>query len=122
MAHKSVLEEEMLLQIRDSALPEPVREHKFHTTRRWRLDFYWESPIVDRYDLALEVEGGTWIRGRHVTGQGIEKDIEKYNEALMHNILVLRATSKHVKDGRALEWVKRAIKSWTTVSPRDTRQ
>tara|TARA_R110002020_G_C16186321_1_gene765206 strand:- start:608 stop:976 length:369 start_codon:yes stop_codon:yes gene_type:complete len=122
MASVSEVEEQMLVQIRNSGLPEPIREHKFHPTRRWRLDFFWLCPISG-YDLALEVEGGTWMaRSRHTSGKGFENDIEKYNEALMHNVLVLRATTKHVKDGRAIEWVKGIMDRWEMVSPRHTRQ
>jgi hypothetical protein len=122
MASVSELEEQMLVQIRNSGLPEPVREHKFHPTRRWRLDFFWASP-VNHYDLALECEGGTFMaRSRHTSKLGFEKDVEKYNEALMHNILVLRATTTHVKDGRAIEWVKGIMDTWKMGSLRDTRQ
>ena len=60
MASVSELEEQMLVQIRNAGLPEPVREHRFHPTRRWRLDFFWASP-VGYYDLALECEGGTFM-------------------------------------------------------------
>ena len=68
MASVSEVEEQMLVQIRNSGLPEPIREHKFHPTRRWRLDFFWLCPISG-YDLALEVEGGTWMaRSRHTSG------------------------------------------------------
>ena len=77
MASVSELEEQMLVQIRNSGLPEPVREHKFHPTRRWRLDFFWSSP-VGYYDLALECEGGTFMaRSRHTSKTGFEKDVEK---------------------------------------------
>jgi len=122
MASVSELEEAMLVQIRNSGLPEPVREYKFHPTRRWRLDFFWRCPF-NYHDLALEVEGGTFMaRSRHTSKTGFEKDVEKYNEALMHNIMVLRATTTHVKDGRAIEWVKGIMDTWKAVSPLDTRQ
>jgi len=126
MASVSEVEEQMLVQIRNSGLPEPVREHRFHPVRRWRLDFFWLCPdhvISNSYDLALEIEGGTFMaRSRHTSKTGFEKDVEKYNEALMHNILVLRATTTHVKDGRAIEWVKGFMKSWKMVSPPVMRQ
>jgi hypothetical protein len=126
MASVSEVEEQMLVQIRNSGLPEPVREHRFHPVRRWRLDFFWLCPdhvISNSYDLALEIEGGTFMaRSRHTSKTGFEKDVEKYNEALMHNILVLRATTTHVKDGRAIEWVKGIMDTWKMGSLRDTRQ
>lgn len=52
----------------------PVREYKFHPTRKWRIDFAW--PEVK---LAVEIEGAVWVQGRHTRGSGFVKDIEKYN-------------------------------------------
>jgi len=113
MGRVSQLEEEMLVQIRNSGLPEPEREYKFHPTRRWRLDFFWRCPI-NYHDLALEVEGGTYARfSRHTSKKGFEGDCEKYNEVALANIVLLRATSKHVKNGDALEWIKRGVSLWT---------
>jgi len=70
MASVSEVEEQMLVQIRNSGLPEPVREHRFHPVRRWRLDFFWLCPdhvISNNYNLALEIEGGTFMsRSRHL--------------------------------------------------------
>jgi len=57
-------------------LPPPVPEHRFHPERRWRFDYAWPDSKI-----ALEVEGGTWIGGRHSTGAGMQADMAKYNEA-----------------------------------------
>ena len=112
MPTTSALEDEMLVQIRNSGLPEPEREVQFHPTRRWRLDFFWRCPI-HYHDLALEVEGGTYARfSRHTSKKGFEGDCEKYNEVALANIVLLRVTSKHVRNGDALEWVKRGIERW----------
>jgi len=105
----SDLEYQFLTQCRNSGFPEPEREYRFHPTRKWRLDFFWDQSLTNsHFGVAVEIEGGTWIRGRHVTGSGVEKDIEKYNEVALANIVLIRATSKHVKDGRAVEWLRRA--------------
>lgn len=68
-------------------LPVPVKEHVFHPTRKWRFDYAWPE-----YKVALEVEGGIWMRGRgaHSRPQGIERDIEKYNAAVVLGWRVLR--------------------------------
>ena len=102
----STLEEELLFQMTQGGLPVPVREPRFHPTRRWRFDFYWPDQKV-----ACEVEGGTWGRGksRHTTGSGFHKDCEKYNEAGLLGILVIRVDAKHIKDGDAIRWVERAL-------------
>ena len=56
--------------------PELVAEHRFAPPRRWRFDFaHLESRI------AIECDGGTWSRGRHVRGSGYSKDCEKFNAA-----------------------------------------
>ena len=65
----------------------PVSEHKFHATRRWRFDYAWP----EKY-LAVEIEGGTWVGGRHTRGVGYEKDCEKYNTAVSLGWRVLRFT------------------------------
>lgn len=56
--------------------------------------------------LACEVEGGTWIAGRHARGAGIEGDCEKYGWALVMGWRVLRVTGKQVKSCQALEWIE----------------
>lgn len=56
-------------------LPEPVREHRFHPTRKWRFDFGFPD-----LKIAVELHGGG-NRGRHNTVAGMAKDLEKYNTA-----------------------------------------
>jgi len=101
---KSALEETLALQIAADALPAPEQEYRFHCVRKWRFDFAWPELM-----LGVEVEGGTWIRGRHTRGYGFEKDCEKYNEAALEGWLVLRFTGGMVRDGRALSIIKRAM-------------
>lgn len=57
-------------------LPEPVAEHRFHPSRRWRFDFAWPERKV-----AVEIDGGVWIRGRHNHPTGYLADMEKLNAA-----------------------------------------
>ncbi len=70
---------------------EPVREYRFHPTRRWRFDFAWLEQKV-----AVEIEGGTFTGGRHTTGAGHHGDCKKYNEAVYLGWKVLRFTSSHL--------------------------
>lgn len=44
--------------------------------------------------IALEVEGGTWIGGRHINPIGFERDCEKYNEATRMGWKVFRVVPK----------------------------
>lgn len=99
----STLEEEMLMQIKAVGMNVPEREYRFHPTRRWKFDFYWPSLKV-----ACEVEGGVWVRGRHNRPQGFISDCEKYNEAALMGICVIRVTDKHIKSGVAIEMLERA--------------
>lgn len=73
--------------------------------RKWTFDFAWPG-----FDLAVEVEGGSWIAGRHNRGTGFENDCEKYNRAALMGWKVLRVTTAMVNDGRALAWIEEALK------------
>lgn len=77
-------------------LPPPVREFKFKHGRRWRFDLAWPARSV-----AVEIEGGSWIRGRHVRPKGYAADCEKYNEAARIGWIVLRYTPEMVFRGMA---------------------
>jgi very-short-patch-repair endonuclease len=104
----SDLEDTLVWQLKVAGLPAPVREHRFAVSigRRWRFDLAWP----DR-KLAVEVEGGTWVAGRHSRGAGMESDMEKYNLAALDGWKVLRVSGHHVNDGRALEWIREALEA-----------
>lgn len=87
-----------------AGLQTPVTEFTFAPPRKWRFDFAWPERL-----LALEVEGGTWVSGRHTRGAGFEADLEKYNEAALAGWKVLRVTPDMIDDGRALAVVVRAL-------------
>jgi very-short-patch-repair endonuclease len=94
----------LLFQIRAMKLPEGVPEHVFARPREWRFDRAWP----DR-KLAIEVEGGTWVGGRHTRGAGFEADCIKYTEAAVAGWRVLRVTTSMVKTGVAIDALKRAL-------------
>jgi len=94
---KSEAEELLALHLRMLHLPPPVREHKFHKTRRWRFDFAWPE-----LKLACEVEGLTAGQGgRHQRIAGFNADLEKYEAAMLDGWIVYRASQTMVKSGRA---------------------
>lgn len=66
-------------------LPRPVTEHRFDAERQWRFDYAWPDDRV-----ALEVEGGAFVRGRHTSGAGFRADLAKYNAALAQGWRVVR--------------------------------
>lgn len=100
----SQLEAILLFQINAAGLPEPALEHKFHPVRKWRFDLVWQAQM-----LAVEVEGGKWIQGRHTRPQGFEDDCIKYNEAALLGWRVLRVTGDMIQDGRALQYVEMGL-------------
>ena len=55
-------------------MPAPDKEFKFCASRKFRIDYSW----ID-VKLALEIEGGAWIGGRHTRGKGFINDMVKYN-------------------------------------------
>lgn len=83
-----------------------VKEFRFHATRNWRTDF--ALPALSPR-LLVECEGGSFIGGRHTTGAGYERDIEKYNIAILLGYVLIRCTPKHIDDGLALAWIQRAL-------------
>lgn len=100
----SYLEITMRAQLDQDAVPLYVTEHVFSPPRKWRFDIAWPERM-----LALEIEGGVHGRGRHNRPIGFEKDCEKYNTAILLGWRVLRVTSRQVMEGRALDWVKKAL-------------
>ena len=73
--------------------PQPVREYRFHPTRKWRFDFAWV-----RERVAVEIEGGAWSQGRHTRGAGFSEDCAKYNAATCAGWSVLRFTGDMLRD------------------------
>lgn len=118
----SAPELQLLAQILVARLPTPrygTKQWRFHPRRRWRADFAW--PRHGPNGVIVEVEGGYWQKARTKDGQEtghsaghahparFEADVEKYNEATLAGITVIRVTPAMIRDGRALEYVKRAL-------------
>lgn len=78
-------------------------EVKFHTMRKWRIDIAAYRADGSR-KLAIEIDGGVWVGGRHTRGAGVEKDNEKIAHLAMDGWLFLRVTPQQVKRGEALSW------------------
>lgn len=91
--------------IERAGLPAPWTEFEFHPERKWRFDFAW----VDK-KVALEVEGGIWTGGRHVSAQGFFKDMEKKNAAAILGWRILYITPKAVGTLLMIELVRSALK------------
>lgn len=101
----SQLEELLAFQFR-SIGETPEREHRFHDTRKWRFDFAWPAQKI-----AVEVEGGVFIQGRHSRGASMLADMEKYNAASEAGWKLFRYGKPHIRSGEAAMQVQRALRS-----------
>jgi very-short-patch-repair endonuclease len=100
----SALEDRLVAQIRAAGLPMPERERCLIPGRRFRCDLIWAGPR-----LVVEVDGGTFVAGRHSRGSGQAQDAEKHNLLTLLGWRVLRVTTPHVRDGSALRWITDAL-------------
>jgi very-short-patch-repair endonuclease len=83
----------------------PIREWRVCKDRRWRVDFCFEQAQV-----VVEIEGGTWMNGRHNRGNGYSGDLEKYNRLAKMGFRVLRYTTAMVHSGAAIDDVLEILK------------
>lgn len=106
----SHLEEAMAFQFRIAGVPIPKRQYKAIPGRRFAWDFAWFCQ-PGQSGLLLEVQGGTFARGKmgHSTGMGQHRDFEKQNLAVLAGWRVLVVDEKMVKSGQALKWVQQAL-------------
>lgn len=97
---RSKLELAMLEQMERACIETPHCEHRPLEWRKYRLDFAWP-----KMRKGVEVQGMVHrIKGR------FRADIEKRAELLLAGWSVLEVDGESIKDGRALEWLKRFLK------------
>lgn len=104
-AYRVDYEDELAQKVQFAGLPAPVQQHKFHPTRRFRFDLAWPD-----HTLAVEIDGGIWIGGRHTSGAGYRRDCVKGNEAILLGWRVLHVTPDMVTDGTALQYIEYALR------------
>lgn len=100
----SVLENTLAFHMRGVGL-KPEHEFVFHPERRWRFDFAFPDVKV-----AVEAEGGIFVKGAHTRGAHFRSDCEKYNAAVELGWRVLRYTDREIKNGTALAQIERVLK------------
>ena len=74
--------------------------------RRWRSDIAWPDVRV-----ALEIDGGTWISGRHNRPSSSLLEMEKNNGYAVRNWLVFHAPWTWIEDGRLIDDIVTAIQA-----------
>ena len=97
--------------------PQLVLEREFSDIDAWEKDFqerYSRSKRSKRYRLdfahplsrtGIEIQGGVYNRGRHVTGSGYERDCKKYNLAYTSGWTIFLLTSTMAKDSAWLSLI-----------------
>lgn len=80
--------------------PDPVSEYRFHPIRKWRFDWAWPAKKI-----AIEIQGGVFIQGRHSRGAGMLKDFEKSNMANKLGWHVYYFTPGQLKKGIAQSFI-----------------
>lgn len=120
----SGLEDHLAFQLRAANLPEPEREYRFGATaaggpgkglrqrlaqaglKDWRFDFAWPDLM-----LAVEVEGGGWVGGRHNRGEGFLEDLRKYQAGQRLGWTIYRTAGELIGTGETLETIEQLIEA-----------
>lgn len=109
----SDLERALLKQLEWAGVPAPEREYIFSdgtSGQPWRFDLAWLcGPDRLHRPVAVEVQGGTWVGGRHGRGQGQQTDHTKLNAAQLAGWTVLQYTRKPIEDGTAVAQIRKAL-------------
>ncbi len=93
MARQGTHEVAFMQMLQDAGLPAAQVEYRFCSARRWRFDFAWPD-----YRLAIEIDGGAWIQGRHNRGRGFVADREKDLGAFRLGWCVLHITPEQMPE------------------------
>lgn len=99
--------------LKHAGLPQPVPEYRFHPERKWRFDYAWLPvdciPNVSEAMVALEVQGGLFVNGRHSRGAALLKEHEKLNEAAALGWRVLFCTPQTLCHLSTIDLIRRAL-------------
>jgi hypothetical protein len=102
--------EDQFLGIWQANHPQFIFEREFSAIDAWEADYqerFSKSKRSKRYRLdfahpnsctGVEIQGGVYNRGRHVTGSGYERDCRKYNLAYTSKWTIFLLTSAMAKD------------------------
>ena len=78
------------------------REVRLNAKRRFRWDFVVEN-------FAIEIQGGTFVRGGHTRGKQYRKDCEKMRLAIEHGYVPVHFTTDEVSEGVAQKWISQMV-------------
>lgn len=101
----------------ECGIPEPLVEYRFCSDRKWRFDFAWENwkgkwgaENCDRFPVALEVQGGIFIKGGHNRGAQMLKEWEKFNTAACLGWRLLYCQPKDLCMQSTVQLIKKALR------------
>lgn len=115
--------EDQFLGLWQAHYPSLILVREFSDVEAWEADFqerYAKSKRSKRYraDFAhlpsrtlIEIQGGTFNRGRHVTGSGYERDARKFNLAMLCGWKVFLLTSQTAKEIAWLEKIALSLQN-----------
>lgn len=86
----------------------PVREYRFHETRKFRIDFAWPE-----FRVGVEIQGGSFVKGGHNRAIVQSSDYEKVREAAKMGWIILPFNTKDigvVDDGKIYKVVDEVAK------------
>lgn len=95
---------------------ECVREYRFYPSRMWRFDY-----AIPALRIAIEIDGGIWIQGRHNRASGYIGDMEKFNAAATLGWVVLKFTPQEQYSRKAFDLIAQTISN-ATQKTTDTQQ
>src|ERR1019366_1704186 len=94
------------LMLTESTGHKPTPEFRFDPKRRWRFDYAWPD-----FKVALEVQGGIFIQGRHSRGAALLKEWEKLNRAAELGWRILYCQPDNLLKTATLAQLKRTLTS-----------
>ena len=82
-----------------------VAKHEYDHERDFRVDFAYPQ-----HKVAIECEGVTYAAaGRHQTGAGFSKELEKYTALRLAGWDVIRIGQRQITSGEALTLIEKAL-------------
>jgi very-short-patch-repair endonuclease len=96
------------LKLRGLADDDMVRQWTPFTGRRFRFDFAWPAAR-----LAVDVQGGQFVRGGHARPKVINQDCEKSRLAAAYGIRVCYFNTEDIQRDRGFDQLLQAIQ-WET--------
>jgi len=98
---------------KQNGLPIPVPELAFATAthrRRWRWDWAWpDTPEGTTGGVALEIDGGGHVRGRHHRPKGFQADQEKRRVGVELGWRIVNVTPQTVFSESTLATLKKLL-------------